>query len=152
MKRPWVTYLLIVILPVMIGCSGPIAAANTVNSDKMADCPDRPNCVSSEAQDTEHVIAPLRLKGEVVAGWQAIQDVVSSLPRCKIIKTTDHYLHAECKSRVFGFVDDLELRLNPTTATIAVRSASRIGYSDLGVNRRRIEVLRQALKDKGLIY
>ena len=148
----WDLYLLMVIPLVVIGCSGPLGAADTVKSEKIADCPDRPNCVSSEAQDADHAIAPLRLQGGPVAGWQAIREVVSNLPRCEVIKATDVYLHAECKSRIFRFVDDLELRLDPVTGTIAVRSASRIGYSDLGVNRRRVDQLRQTLKDKNLIH
>jgi len=148
----WDLYLLMVIPLVVIGCSGPLGAADAVKSEKIAGCPDRPNCVSSEAQDADHAIAPLRLQGDLVAGWQAIREVVSNLPRCKVIKATDQYLHAECKTRIFRFVDDLELRLDPVTGTIAVRSASRIGYSDLGVNRRRVDQLRQTLKDKGLIH
>jgi len=61
------------------------------------------------------------------------------------VKETSDYLHAECRSAWFGFVDDLELHLRPSEASIAVRSASRLGYSDLGVNRRRVEDLRASL-------
>ena len=61
------------------------------------------------------------------------------------------YLHAECRSAVFGFVDDLELNLRPAEGIIAVRSASRLGYSDLGVNRKRIETLRTALIRQGIV-
>jgi uncharacterized protein (DUF1499 family) len=118
----------------------------------MADCPDRPNCVSSEAQDANHAIDPFRIKGDSAEGWHAIARVVSNLPRSTLVKETERYLHAECKSRLFGFIDDLELHLNPTTGVVAVRSASQVGYSDLGVNRRRVEALRQALKRDGIIY
>jgi uncharacterized protein (DUF1499 family) len=77
--------------------------------------------------------------------------VVDSLPRSTIVKKTDTYLHAEFRSRVFRFVDDLELLLDPATGVVAIRSASRIGYSDLGVNRRRVATLRQKLTQNGII-
>jgi len=117
----------------------------------MADCPDRPNCVSSEAQDAKHTIDPFRLKGNPAVGWDAIVSVVINLPRSEVVKQTDRYLHTECKSRLFGFVDDLELRLDPMTGVVAIRSASRVGYSDWGVNRRRVEALRQILRQDGII-
>ena len=71
--------------------------------------------------------------------------ILDGLPRTKIISSTDDYLHAECSSAVFGFVDDLELHLRPAENLIAVRSASRLGHSDFGVNRKRVEQLRSLL-------
>jgi len=73
------------------------------------------------------------------------------MPRTKIIRFTDDYIHAECTSAVFGFVDDLELHLKPAEKIIAVRSASRLGHSDLGVNRKRVEGLRAVLSRQGII-
>ena len=86
-----------------------------------------------------------------MAGWAAAAGVVASLPRSTIVEKTDTYLHAAFKSRVFRFVDDLELLLDPATGIVAVRSASRTGYSDLGVNRRRVEALREKLTQKGIV-
>lgn len=77
--------------------------------------------------------------------------LVAELPRTTIITQGPDYLHAECRSAVFGFVDDLELHLRPDKNTIAVRSAARLGYSDLGVNRKRIEDLRSKLTGRGAI-
>ena len=68
----------------------------------------------------------------------------------QVVAETD-YLHAECASAIFGFVDDLELHLRTTEGMIAVRSAARLGYSDLGVNRRRIENLRALLVSQGIV-
>jgi uncharacterized protein (DUF1499 family) len=68
-----------------------------------------------------------------------------------VITESDNYLHAECESAVFGFVDDLELHLRSLEGVIAVRSASRLGYSDLGVNRRRVERLRAMLARQGVV-
>jgi hypothetical protein len=79
------------------------------------------------------------------------QVVISRLPRSTIVKATDRYLHVIQKRRLFGFIDDLELKLDPQTKMIAIRSASRKGYFDLGVNRRRIESLRKKLKAAALI-
>lgn len=76
---------------------------------------------------------------------------VSELPRTTIVTQTDNYLHAECQSALFGFVDDLELHLKAANAVIDVRSASRLGYSDLGVNRRRVEDLRSQLIKRGIV-
>jgi uncharacterized protein (DUF1499 family) len=67
------------------------------------------------------------------------------------VNETPGYLHAECRSALFGFVDDLELHLRVSEGVIAVRSASRLGYSDLGVNRRRVEILRTSLINRGMV-
>jgi uncharacterized protein (DUF1499 family) len=80
-----------------------------------------------------------------------VRESVESLPRTKIISETADYLHAECTSAFFGFVDDLELHLRTAEGVIAVRSAARLGYSDLGVNRRRIEDLRALLIKRGIV-
>ncbi|MFH0729020.1 MAG: DUF1499 domain-containing protein [Pseudomonadota bacterium] len=153
MKRSMGLYILWLTLPFFInGCSGAKPNGSTVGTERLGDCPDRPNCVSSEARENKHHIAPLRLlKGDPAMGWNVIRHVIGSLPRTTIIQSTDRYLHAECKSRLFGFVDDLELQLDTGTGVIAIRSASRVGYSDLGVNRRRVEALRHILKEKGVI-
>jgi len=118
----------------------------------MADCPRRPNCVSSEARDPRRAVEGFHLKGsDRAAAWNTVVKMVTELPRTEIIQATDRYLHVTCQSRVFGFIDDLELQLTPETGRIAVRSASRSGYYDLGVNRKRVEMLRTKLKRQGLI-
>lgn len=83
--------------------------------------------------------------------WLAAREFVSGMARTRIVTETDGYLQAECRSFLFGFVDDLELHLRPLAGIIAVRSASRLGYSDLGVNRRRIENLRESLMKRGVL-
>jgi uncharacterized protein (DUF1499 family) len=110
-----------------------------------------PNCVSSDAADSTHSVAAFALAIPSREAWLAVRGTVESLPRTKIISETSDYLHAECTSAVFGFVDDLELHLRAAEGVIAVRSASRLGYSDLGVNRRRIEDLRALLIKQGTV-
>ncbi len=83
--------------------------------------------------------------------WSAVHGVLSTLPGVHIVTDSADYLHAECESTVFGFVDDVELHLRSVEGVIAVRSASRLGYSDLGVNRRRVERLRAMLARLGVV-
>jgi len=140
-----------VILVMVGGCSGPQPGSVGAGASGLKGCPKRANCVSSEAKDKQHSVAPFRLQGNPDVSWPRIRDTISAMPRWRIVAATDTYIHAECKSRVFGFVDDLELLLNLSNGVISIRSASRIGYSDLGANRRRVELLRQALKAEQVI-
>jgi uncharacterized protein (DUF1499 family) len=133
------------------GCSGIKSDKSEFGDKALADCPDRPNCVSSKARDKGHSVGPFYVKGNPVKVWGKVADIIESLPRTTIVKATDRYLHAECKSRLYGFTDDLELLLEPSANVIDIRSASRTGYYDFGVNRRRVSGLRQILKEKDLI-
>lgn len=102
-------------------------------------CPPRPNCVSSEIGSARKV-APIALPaGDSMA---VLESAVRALPRTTIVARGDDYLHAECRTAAFGFVDDLELRIDRREGVVHVRSASRVGYSDRGENRRRVEGLR----------
>ncbi len=123
-----------------------------VVAGRLADCPLSPNCVCSDAADPERRIGPFVLAMAPGDAWIAIREAVTSLPRTRIVKRTDDYLHAQCSSKWFGFVDDLELHLRTAHGNVvAVRSASRIGYSDLGVNRARVDQLRGELVKRGVI-
>ena len=104
-------------------------------------CPASPNCVSSDSID-DHAIAAFQFVGPAENAWRAAKEALLSLPRTKIVAESDHTLRAECTSAIFRFVDDVEFELRPEQEIIAVRSASRVGYSDLGANRRRIESIR----------
>ncbi|MEX0271636.1 DUF1499 domain-containing protein [Leptolyngbyaceae cyanobacterium UHCC 1019] len=113
---------------------------------KLAACPSSPNCVSSQSQDDDHRIEPLRYEGTPTQAIAQLKTTIESLPRTKIIQTTDTYLYAEFTSALMGFVDDVEFYVNPAESVIEVRSASRLGESDLGVNRQRIEAIRSAIE------
>ena len=121
-----------------------------ISAGRLAACPARPNCVCSDASDPPHAISALILSTPHERAWEAARSAVLSLPRTQIVSESKGYLHAECRSGVFGFVDDLELHLRPQSDSIAVRSASRLGYSDFGVNRKRVESLRAALAAHGV--
>ena len=122
-----------------------------VKKDRLAPCPSTPNCVSSDATDSIHAIAPLELIVDPAIVWRALRAELESLPRIEIITMTDEYAHAECRSAFFGFVDDLELHLRAAQNIIAVRAASRLGHSDFRVNRKRVEDLRRLLQQRGVI-
>ncbi len=129
----------------LFSCAGRRPSTLGVTASGLAPCPSSPNCVSSDAADAAHQIPPLAFTVSAPDAWQSARAAVAALPRTEIVTATSDYLHAECRSALFGFVDDLELQLRPGQAIIAVRSASRLGYSDLGVNRRRVERIRAAL-------
>ena len=119
---------------------------------RLADCPDSPNCVCSDAADPSHRVAAFALAIAPDDAWTEIRAAVAALPRTRIVNRTHDYLHAQCSSKWFGFVDDLELHLRTARANVvAVRSASRIGYSDFGVNRARVDQLRRELVKRGVI-
>jgi uncharacterized protein (DUF1499 family) len=83
--------------------------------------------------------------------WTALGEILQRQPQTKIVTYNDHYLHAEVSSRIFKFTDDMEFSLRPEQGSIAVRSAARLGYYDFGVNRRRINKIRDQLRAQGVI-
>ena len=111
-------------------------------------CPSSPNCVSTQANDEAHAIAPFRYKKSRVEAKEALKAVIASLPRATLIEEDEAYLRYEFTSLLLRCVDDIEVVLDETTKTIQFRSASRTGYSDLGVNRRRMEQVRTLLSAK----
>ncbi|NEO28951.1 MAG: DUF1499 domain-containing protein [Symploca sp. SIO3C6] len=115
------------------------------SSGQLAPCPNSPNCVNSKAQDSQHGIEPLNYKSTPSEAMANLKKVIESMEGAKIIEETDNYLYAEYKSKLMGFVDDVEFLLDASTNTIQVRSASRLGKSDLGANRQRIEAIRAKL-------
>lgn len=114
---------------------------------QLAPCPDSPNCVSTFATDETHSMAPLRFderRGD--SAWQQLPEVVESLPRTTIVAREPDYLRAEFTSALFRFVDDVEFLYDREAGTIHFRSASRVGRSDLGANRRRMQVIIERLQ------
>lgn len=127
--------------------------AGASGGSRLAPCPGTPNCVSSDASDARHGIEPFELDPRVdpAVAWAGARQAVAGLPRTRIVDEAPGYLRAECRSRLFRFVDDLELELRSDARRIAVRSASRLGRSDFGVNRGRVEELRSLLRERSLV-
>jgi len=96
-------------------------------------------------------IEPFRLRVPPHVAWAALREALSALPRTRVTVDNGGRLRVEARTAVLRFVDDLEFRLRPAQALIAVRSESRIGRGDLGVNRRRLERLRRRLQSLGIV-
>ncbi|MBV7327975.1 DUF1499 domain-containing protein [Chloroflexi bacterium TSY] len=112
------------------------------NRGRFAPCPNKPNCVCSQDSDQRHAIDPFPLTGSIDEGREQLVAILNAMPRSTIITVEDDYIHAEFRSRIFRFVDDVEFWLDAKNGVIHLRSAARSGYSDLGVNRARIEEIR----------
>jgi len=106
--------------------------------------------VSSQASGGYHAIAPLAYRGSAATAMKALADIVRATPRTSIVSHTHDYLYAEFQSALVGFVDDVEFWFPPGGQIIHVRSASRLGHSDLGANRKRIEDVRNRLGAAGV--
>src|SRR5258708_32666112 len=112
-----------------------------VKDGRLAPCKRSPNCVSSQADpaDAEHYIAPIPFRGDAMA---AVKKALQSLKDVKIIDEAQNYLYAEFRTKLMRFVDDVEFHYDDGAGLLHVRSASRLGRRDFGVNRKRVEVLR----------
>ena len=115
-----------------------------VVNGRLAPCPDSPNCVSSQASDAGHRIKPMALRGSSETALARIKAIVATMPRTEIITETSDYMHVESRSALFRFVDDVEFLIDADAGQIHIRSASRAGRGDLGVNRRRMDAIRAA--------
>jgi uncharacterized protein (DUF1499 family) len=121
-----------------------------VVNGRLADCPAIPNCVCTQCSDPEHHMEPLSFTGSPEEAMERLKVVIRGMPRSKIVTADERYMHVEVTSRLFRFVDDVEFLIEPETQTIQFRSASRVGRSDLGVNRQRMEDIRQKFDEKGV--
>ena len=114
---------------------------------RISPCPDSPNCVSSQSNDSAHFIEPLHYTGNLANARQTLIDLLEHSKRTRLINVETDYIHAEFRSLIFNFVDDVEFYLSSEDRIIHVRSASRAGYYDFGVNRRRVERLRATFEN-----
>ena len=130
------------------GCSGTMPKLGVENG-KLKQCPQTPNCVNSQAKDKKHFIEPVSVTATPLEAKNYILKTLNELKQSKIVVVEDNYIRAEFVSKIFHFVDDVEFYFPDKKSKellIDVRSASRVGYSDLGVNRKRIEQIRRKIK------
>ena len=116
---------------------------------RLTACPESPNCVNSQATDARHAIAPIRFTGSQQEAREQVLHLLESLRRVEVVRVEQDYIRATFRSALFRFVDDVEFFFpaeEAGTTVIHVRSASRVGYFDLGVNRKRVERLRRSLQ------
>jgi len=135
--------LAVIVLLVGASCSGGRSPLNLgVTEGRLTPCPGSPNCVSSQATDADRRVEPLRYADDFAEARARLLEILRGMERVQIQRADDDYLHAEFRSAVFGFVDDVEFYFSPP-GVIQVRSASRTGYYDFGVNRNRVERIHQ---------
>jgi uncharacterized protein (DUF1499 family) len=131
------TWLIFLLLP------GMSLLASAAGDSDLPPCPSSPNCVSSQDPDPARRVDPIPFRGTAAEAREGIETVVRSLPRAVVVDSSQSVVRAEFRSRL-GFVDDVEFRIDEAAGLVHVRSASRKGYWDLGVNRRRVEAIREA--------
>jgi len=128
-----------------------LSTATQASAKQLPPCPSSPNCVSSQATDADHAIAPFKIVGNIEEAWTALKKALISQSRTVITDETGDTLHAQATSLVFRFVDDIDAILDAKAQLIHIRSASRTGYGDFGVNRKRVEMLRSQLQQAHVI-
>lgn len=141
MKLKFIIYIIVMTL----------STATQASEKQLPPCPSSPNCVSSLAADEDHFIAPFKIAGNVEQAWAALKIALLGQSRTVITSETGDMLHAEATSLVFRFVDDIDAILDTDAKVIHIRSASRTGYGDFGVNRKRVENLRSRLQQAHVI-
>lgn len=125
-------------------------AFTQVMSENEVNCPDAPKCVSSQVSDPRHYIEPFTFSDKPVEAMGRLKAALLGEKRVTIIKEQDSYLRAEARSLIFKFVDDVEFTMLPEQGLIHIWSSARTGYSDFGVNRRRIERIRTVFQEKSV--
>jgi uncharacterized protein (DUF1499 family) len=125
--------------------AGPGPSDSSQKEGFLVDCPEKPNCVSTQATKPEHAIVPFTYSKPLGEAKQALKEEIAKISDATLVKEEGPYLHFEFRSRVLRFVDDVEFIFNEETKTLQFRSASRFGYSDWGVNRKRMEYIRNKI-------
>jgi uncharacterized protein (DUF1499 family) len=115
------------------------------NHPKLLPCAEKPNCVSSQRENIGSYVDPVRYRVSNQKLRMHLKKLIHAMPRTIIVESDSRYLHVEFRSAVFGFVDDVEFILDNPPGVLHIRSASRVGYWDFGVNRRRVERIRKEL-------
>ncbi len=128
------------ILSILVGC---VVATPAIAKQGLSPCPSSPNCVSSLSQDERHYINPFPCSLPPVTARAALVQAIAMIKGSRVVVSEECYLRVEFVSRWLKFVDDVEFVIDEKNDIIHLRSASRVGYSDFGVNRRRIEELRE---------
>ncbi|MBI5843438.1 MAG: DUF1499 domain-containing protein [Deltaproteobacteria bacterium] len=145
MKHFW--YLLPLLGMFFLGCASGSSGSGAAGG-RLAACPNSPNCVSSEAADARHKVEPFRFNKDAKEALDRLAEIISGMKGGKIVERRDDYIHAVFSSGVFKFKDDVEFLADPEKGIIHVRSAARMGYSDFGVNRKRVEKMRNMFEGR----
>ena len=133
----------LIFLIIISGCSPDRHGNLGIKNGRLSVCPDTPNCVSSQSSNSSNYIDPIHWTQNVPDIKSILIDTVNAMKRTRVVSHHKDYVHVEFISALFRFVDDVEFLIDEKNRTIHVRSASRVGYSDLGVNRKRVEKIRK---------
>ena len=140
---------LILVLPIMglvaLRLLSPLPGNLGVQDGHLSSCPQKPNCVSTQSLDEQHRIDPFRIQGTQEEIMARLKTAIATFPRLEIVAEDRAYLRLQATSWLFRFVDDVEFLIDDEAGLVQVRSASRVGYSDMGANRSRLESIREAL-------
>ena len=132
---------------IMLSC---VLMVNVASAEsKLTPCPDKPNCVSSlDTENESHHVAAFPIILDINTSFKVLKGIIADMPRTKLVKDQQDYLAFTFTSLIFRFVDDVEFEFDPQKQQIEVKSASRVGYSDLGVNRKRVKIIRTRYMEK----
>ena len=133
---------------VFVQYRSPMPAGLGVRDGRLRPCPTTPNCVSTQAAESDlaHHIEPIPYNGDLSAARQKLVAIIEEMPRATFIANESNYIHVGYRSFLWGFIDDVEFFLDEESGLIHSRSAARLGYGDLGVNRQRLEAIRLAFE------
>lgn len=157
---PITIVLILLILLVFTGCTGLQRLGSqsqqmnlpdrSIPDHQFLDCPSSPNCVNSLAPMTDqtHYTPPFRYDSLFPDAKRILLEILTEYPRTKILVVQDRYIHVEFRSAFFGFVDDGEFSFPEDHPIVHIRSASRVGHSDLGANRKRVDELRSLFEER----
>jgi len=133
---------LIFSIVLFIGCGRTVPEGLGLTNNKLSECPDSPNCVSTQTEKTEAQIEPIRYKVDDETAYKLLLQVIEGNKLANVISKTNTYIHAAYHTKRKIFIDDVEFLIDGDANLIHFRSASRVGHSDLGVNRKRMESIR----------
>ena len=130
------------VMGILIFCMGCKAPEIGLTPAGLHPCPDSPNCVTSQPTTGKQAVRPLTYSTDKATAYAKIKLIVSNQENATIVTETTDYLHVEFRSKFMGFVDDMEFWFPEDQPVIHIRSAARLGYSDFGVNRKRVQHIR----------
>ena len=142
MRHPLLAFLMMVLVT-LIGCGKTVAETTGLKDGRLRPCPEKPNCVSTQDAGDRHRIEPIRYAGTQEEARERLLHIIGQMERATLVKAEAGYLHAEFRSAFFRFVDDVEFLFDDAAKLIHFRSASRTGYYDFNVNRKRMEEIRR---------
>ncbi len=136
--------ILVVLVLLLSACSGTKPTDIGLSANSLTECPSSPNCVSTQTKSAKHKMDPISFTGSVVDANAKIVKILNAKERVTITENSGGYIHSEFKSKLMKYVDDVEFYFDEVNKLIHFRSASRKGYSDLGVNKKRMEEIIEA--------